>query len=80
MKCRVKENTKKIPPGAWMSVLCVVSRDKKAKCRTMKTKKNISRKYIDAGSFSPLSPLLDFPRSLLANAKESGLTIIPVRK
>jgi hypothetical protein len=28
-----------IPPEAWMRVLCVLSEDKKSKCRTMKTKK-----------------------------------------
>jgi hypothetical protein len=29
----------RIPPGAWMFVLCVVSEDKKIKCTTIKTKK-----------------------------------------
>ena len=35
----------RIPPGALMSVLCVVSKDKKAKCRTIKTKKQVRMKY-----------------------------------
>ena len=29
----------RIPPGAWMFVLCVVSKDKKVKCRKCRTKK-----------------------------------------
>ena len=34
-----------IPPGAWLFVLCVVSRDKMAKRRTIKTKKQVRMKY-----------------------------------
>ena len=29
----------RIPPGAWMFVFCVINKDKEAKCRTTKTKK-----------------------------------------
>ena len=36
----------RIPPGAWMFVLCVLySKDKKAKVRTAHTKKQIRIKY-----------------------------------
>jgi hypothetical protein len=31
--------------GAWMFVFCVVSKDKMAKCRTMKRKKQVRMKY-----------------------------------
>ena len=35
-----------IPPGTWMFVLCVVSKeDKKAKCRIIKTKIQVRMKY-----------------------------------
>ena len=40
-----QKQNKKIPPWAWMFVLCVVSKDKKAKCRTIKTKKQLRKKY-----------------------------------
>ena len=35
------ESRVRIPPGAWMFMLCVVSKDKKAKWRTMKTKTQV---------------------------------------
>ena len=35
----------RILPGALIFVLCVVSKDKKAKCRTIKTKNEIRMKY-----------------------------------
>jgi hypothetical protein len=35
----------RIPPGAWMFVLCVESKDKMAKCRTVRTKKQARMKY-----------------------------------
>jgi hypothetical protein len=35
----------RIPPGAWMFVLCVVSKETKAKCRTIKTKEQVRTKY-----------------------------------
>jgi hypothetical protein len=35
----------RIPPGAWMFVSCVVSKDKKPKCRTTKTKRQLRMKY-----------------------------------
>jgi hypothetical protein len=34
----------RIPPEAWIFVLCVVSEDKKAKCRAIKTKKQVRMK------------------------------------
>ena len=35
----------RIPPRAWMFVLCVVSKDKNAKCRIVKTKTQVQIKY-----------------------------------
>ena len=35
----------RFPPGPLMFVLCVVSKDQKAKCRTMKTQKQSRIKY-----------------------------------
>ena len=35
----------RILPESWMLVLCVVREDKKAKCRTIKTKKQVRMKY-----------------------------------
>ena len=47
MAARLLELRVQIPPGAWMFVLCVVSKDKKAKCRAIKTKKQVrsTREY-----------------------------------
>ena len=39
---------KKIPSSAWMFVLSFVSKDRKAKCRTIKTKKLVGMKYIQS--------------------------------
>jgi hypothetical protein len=33
------------PPAAWIFLLCAVSRDKKAKCRRIKTKRQVRMKY-----------------------------------
>ena len=33
------------PPAAWIFLFCVVSKDKKAKCRTIKTKRQVRMKY-----------------------------------
>ena len=35
----------RVPPGTWMFVLCVVGKNKKTKCRTIKTKTQIRMKY-----------------------------------
>ena len=35
----------RIPLEAWIFVLCVVREDKQAKCRTIKTKKQVRMKY-----------------------------------
>ena len=35
----------RIPPAAWMFVLCVVIKDKKAKCRTISIQKQVWMKY-----------------------------------
>jgi hypothetical protein len=35
----------RIPPGLWMFVLCVLSKDKMAKYRTIKTKNQVMTKY-----------------------------------
>jgi hypothetical protein len=58
----------RIPPGAWMFVLCVLSEDNKAKCRTVNTKKQVwcTREFKKSrGGFLHPSRLALGPPSLL---------------
>ena len=52
----------RIPPGAWMFVLCVVSKDKKANCRTIKTQKQARMKCRVQENTKKSRWRQDFPR------------------